>query len=413
MPRLGADVDTVTVVEWAKRPGDAVIRGDVMVVLETPQGAVAIEAVEDGILDRIVMNPGERASPGAVLAYVRADGSPATGSDAVRGVHLSPMARRLAEDLRLDLSTVVGTGPQGTITRDDVQRAAAQSVRTPAARAQRSPASDAESEFGPAQSRELAEPVRHDRPFESPPASPPNRPSGAPQSEQAGSVTSSRPSPAADVVSAAAPASTLVEVPHYYLSTAIDMSEALAWLDAINQRGATSERLLPAALLIKAVALALREVPAMNGYWTEGAFQRANSIHVGCAISLRGGGVAVPVLRETDTMELATLMRRLYDVVGRARSGTLAHAEVVGGTITVASIGDQAVESMFGAVHAPQVAHVGFGRISERPWAHGGRVDARQVVIATVSADSRASDVHQGGVFLTSVDRLLQAPESL
>jgi pyruvate dehydrogenase E2 component (dihydrolipoamide acetyltransferase) len=398
MPRLGADVDAVTIVEWAKHPGDAVIRGDVMVVLETPQGALAIEAVEDGVLDRIVVNSGERASPDAVLAYIRSEVAHAPGSDATRGVQVSPMARRLAEDLRLDLSTVVGTGPQGTITRDDVQRAAAQPVR-PAPRLQRSSGSNAENAFELPQPRE--------------PAPPPNPPHEAPRLEPAALVTPSGWDLAADAVSPAASARAAVEVPHYYLTTAIDMSEALAWLDAVNQRDATIERLMPAALLIKAVALALREVPAMNGHWTEGAFHRADSIHVGCAISLRGGGVAVPVLRDTDTLDLAALMRRLYDVVGRARAGTLTRAEVADATITVASIGDQAVESMFGAVHAPQVAHVGFGRISERPWAHGGKVDTRHVVIATVSADSRASDVHQGGVFLTAVDRLLQAPESL
>jgi pyruvate dehydrogenase E2 component (dihydrolipoamide acetyltransferase) len=129
LPRLGEDVDTVMVVEWAKHPGDGVIRGDVMVVLETPHGALTIEAVEDGILDRIVVNPGERASPGAVLAHIRSGVAPAPGLDAARGGHVSPMARRLAEDLRLDLSMIVGTGPQGTITLDDVQRAAAQPVR--------------------------------------------------------------------------------------------------------------------------------------------------------------------------------------------------------------------------------------------------------------------------------------------
>jgi pyruvate dehydrogenase E2 component (dihydrolipoamide acetyltransferase) len=399
VPRLGDDVDTVTVVEWAKHPGDGVIRGDVVVVLETPHGVLTIEAVEDGILDRIVVNPGERAGPGTILAYIRSEVAPAPAPDAARGRQVSPMARRLAEDLRLDLSTIIGTGPQGTITRDDVQRAAAQSIKPSPPRLQSSHGFMAETAIERPQPRE------------------PDRPSDPPQDASpvapAGPVPPSGLRRAEGLVSTDAPASTQVAIPHYYLSTAIDMSGALAWLDAVNQRGAAMERLLPAALLIKAVALALREVPAMNGYWSEGAFHRADSIHVGCAIALRGGGVAVPVLRDTDSLELATLMRRLYEMVGRARAGTLTRAEVVDATITVASIGDQAVESMFGAVNAPQVAHVGFGRISERPWAHGGKVDARHVVIATVSADSRACDVHQGGVFLTAVDRLLQAPERL
>jgi pyruvate dehydrogenase E2 component (dihydrolipoamide acetyltransferase) len=204
------------------------------------------------------------------------------------------------------------------------------------------------------------------------------------------------------------------EIPHYYLSTTIDMSAALTWLRAENEKRGMRDRLLPAALLIKAVALALREVPDLNGYWVNGGFQKGAGIHVGCAIALRGGGgLVAPALHDADTLDLGTLMRQLQDLVTRARAGSLKSSELADPTITVTNLGEQGVESAFGIIYPPQVAIVGFGRISERPWAGPTAVEARPLLTATLSGDHRASDGHRGGLFLSAVDRLLQAPEKL
>ncbi|MEU9119969.1 2-oxo acid dehydrogenase subunit E2 [Streptomyces sp. NPDC048506] len=173
------------------------------------------------------------------------------------------------------------------------------------------------------------------------------------------------------------------------------------------------ERLLPAALLLKAAALAAREVPELNGYWTEDHFTPGDGVHLGVAVSLRGGGLVAPALRDADSLGLGELMATLKDLVGRARGGRLRGAEVSTATLTVTSLGDQGVETVFGVVHPPQVALVGFGRVVERPCAVGGMIGVRPQVTATLSADHRATDGVTGARCLTAVDRLLQHPEML
>jgi hypothetical protein len=107
------------------------------------------------------------------------------------------------------------------------------------------------------------------------------------------------------------------------------------------------------------------------------------------------------------------LMRTLQDLVSRARAGSLSSSELADPTITVTNLGDQGVDATFGIIYPPQVALVGFGRIAERPWVESAKVEARPLVTATLSADHRATDGHRGGMFLTAIDRRLQAPEEL
>jgi pyruvate dehydrogenase E2 component (dihydrolipoamide acetyltransferase) len=203
------------------------------------------------------------------------------------------------------------------------------------------------------------------------------------------------------------------EVPHYYLATTIDLGRASDWLAAENARRPVPDRLLPGVLLLKAVALALRQVPELNARWAGDRAQPSAAIHVGVAVSLRSGGLVAPALHDTDTRSLDDLMRDLRDLVRRARAGTLRSSELSDPTITVTSLGDQGVESVFGIIYPPQVAIVGFGRIVERPWVVDGQVVPRPVVTATLSADHRVTDGHRGGLFLAAVERLLQEPGAL
>jgi pyruvate dehydrogenase E2 component (dihydrolipoamide acetyltransferase) len=203
------------------------------------------------------------------------------------------------------------------------------------------------------------------------------------------------------------------EIPHYYLSTAIDMSTAISWLRAQNEQRPITERLLPIALFVKALALALHEVPELNGHWIDGAFRQGAGVHVGCAIALRGGGLVAPAVHDADQKDLGTLMRQISDLVARARAGSLRSSELADPTITVTSLGDQGVDAAFGIIYPPQVALVGFGRISDRPWASEGKIEARPVVTATLAADHRASDGHRGGLLLAAIDRLLHGPQTL
>lgn len=358
MPSLGSSMEAGTLVEWLKQPGDTLRRGDIIAVVDTEKGAIEIEVFEDGRLEQIRVQPGQKVPVGTVLASIKGTGAPAGAPPAAPAPRASPAARSLAATLGIDLATVAGTGPGGVINREDVERAA--------------PAAAATSEAG-----------------------------------GAADVTRMR------QAIAAAMARSKREIPHFYLGTTIDMSRSLAWLAGENAKRPVTERLLPAVLLIKAVALALREVPELNGYWTDGRFTPAVGVHPGVAVSLRGGGLVAPAVHNADSSDLTTLMTVLRDVVARARSGGLRSSELADPTITITNLGDQGVEVGYGIIYPPQVALVSFGRIGERPVAAAGRVEARPVVTATVSADHRAVDGHRAGLFLLSLDRHLQEPERL
>ncbi len=203
------------------------------------------------------------------------------------------------------------------------------------------------------------------------------------------------------------------DIPHYYLSTTVDMGAAMDWLHEHNRRSVIGERLLPAALLLKAAALAAREVPELNGCWTDDHFTASEGVHLGVAVSLRGGGLVAPALHHADTLTLAQLMSALKDLVTRARTGRLRGSEVSDATITVTNLGEQGVETVFGVIYPPQVALVGFGRVVDRPCAVDGLLGVRPVITATLSADHRATDGAVGARYLTAVSRLLQNPEQL
>ncbi|MFF7311666.1 2-oxo acid dehydrogenase subunit E2 [Streptomyces sp. NPDC008137] len=305
---------------------------------------------------------------------------------------VTPLARRLAAELDVDLATVRGTGRRSAVRADDVRRAAP----GPSASPPRKPATRVTD--GP---RPISAPPRHAAPAR--PAA--QRPAAAEPSE--GQASAMRRA-IADLMSRANR-----DIPHYYLSTTVDLAAATDWLHEHNRVSPVGERLLPAALLLKAAALAAREVPALNGFWRDDRFTAGEAVHLGVAVSLRGGGLVAPALRNADTLALPQLMTALKDLVTRARTGRLRGSEVSDATITVTNLGDHGVESVFGVIHPPQVALVGFGRVVDRPSAVDGLLGVRPVVTATLSADHRATDGAVGARYLTAVDRLLQNPEQL
>lgn len=380
MPSLGADMETGTIVEWRVKPGDTVQRGDIIAVVDTEKSTIEVEVFEDGVIGELLAEPGQEMPVGALLAHIVPAGSsapapppaepaPAPARPAGEGgfVRASPLARRTAAAQGSELQAVAGTGPGGAVRAADLDLHAEPAV-APAA------------------------PV---------PAAAPAAPRGA-EDRQA----------AMRHAVGALMATSKREIPHYYLATTVDMRAAMAWLSELNAKRPVAERLLPACLLLKATALAAREFPSMNGFWDNG-FQPSAPVHIGVAISLRGGGLVAPAIHDADRMELRELMISLRDLVGRARAGVLRSSEMSDPTITVTNLGEQGVEEVFGVIYPPQVALVGFGTIVERPWAEAGMVGARPVVRATLAADHRVSDGHEGARFLATIARLLQAPEAL
>lgn len=384
MPKLGADMTAGTLVAWLKKQGDVVKRGDIVAEVETEKGNIEVECFPTGVLEKLLVNPGEKVNVGAVLAIIQEDQT-ATGTTApvtpapvsaeptsvkvppvtvqiaeTGRVRISPAARELAKELFVDVAKVPGSGPSGAISREDVERFASSAKTSPAPA---TTAADRQAKF-----RETI---------------------------------------------AAAMARSKREIPHYYLSTTIDMHPAMTWLTEENSKRSVTERLLYGVLLIKAVALALREVTELNAIWDGGKVALQKDINIGVAIVLRQGGLIAPALHHTDQLSISELMNQMRDLVNRARAGTLRSSELSDPTITVTSLGEQGVESAFGVIYPPQVAIVGFGKVVERPWVVNGQVVARPVITATLSADHRVSDGHRGGRFLAAIERLLQEPAKL
>ncbi len=392
MPALGADMDHGTLVEWLKQPGDHLARGDVIAVVETDKGAVEVEVFEDGTLERLIAKPGERLPVGAPIAIIRDSGeraptppppaprvpapapvpSPAPRVAAAlppplrvapqpsHAHRISPLARRRAKELGVDPDALVGSGPGGAVSLADVE--AASHVK-PAAVTVSAPA-----------------PV---------------------------------PAPAMRSVIGAAMARSKREIPHYYLSHTIDLEPALRWLEAENLKRTVAERMLYGVLLLKAVALTLREFPELNGQFVNNQFKASAAIHLGVAISIRQGGLIAPAIHDVDKRNLSDLMAAFRDLVRRARAGSLRSSELSDGTITVTSLGEQGVEGIFPIIYPPQVAIVGFGAIASRPWVVGDAIEPRRVITASLSGDHRVSDGHRGGRFLAALGGLLQEPGKL
>jgi pyruvate dehydrogenase E2 component (dihydrolipoamide acetyltransferase) len=391
MPSLGPDMEVGTLVDWRVKPGDSVKRGDVVALVETGKGVIEVEIFDNGVIESLVVTRGQKAPVGATLAIVRSDGNGAE-TQAVpalaiqmpiaqekpqplretilpiaesRRARISPLARKRAQALGVAVESVSGTGEGGSITAADVERTAATIGVAPAV-----------VQVTPPLGKGL-------------------------------DISAMR------RVIAAAMARSKREIPHYYLATTIDMRKALDWLAAENAKRSVTKRLLYSALLIRAVALALRDTPELNGFWIDDGFKSAGGIHIGVAISLRQGGLVNPAIHDVDKKNLDELMESILDLVNRARTGYLRSSELADGTITVTNLGEQGVESVFGVIYPPQVALVGFGKITERPVAANGMLGIRPMIDATLAADHRVSDGHRGGRFLLAVDHLLQEPEKL
>jgi pyruvate dehydrogenase E2 component (dihydrolipoamide acetyltransferase) len=389
MPSLGADMEVGTLVEWRVAVGDQVARGDVVGLVETQKATMEIESFVDGTVDALLVEPGTKVPVGAVLVRLRSAGEPAgatpvpvtatappslvappapptapspapapapaptpPASDHIRS---SPAARKRAREVGVELTALHGTGPHGAIVLRDVDARPPAPVRRPA-----------------------------------PPTA----------------------SPVRDAI-AAAMARSKREIPHYYLAHTISMKRALAWLAETNAKRPIQERILPGAMLLRAVALALWEIPELNGFWIDGAYRASEEVHLGTAIALRTGGLIAPAILDADDKPLGELMKSLHDLVARARAGRLRASEMTSATITVTSLGDRGCEAVWPVINPPQVAIVGFGAILDRPWVEGPAVVPHPTVVATLAADHRVSDGHRGGLFLAALDRVLQEPDKL
>jgi pyruvate dehydrogenase E2 component (dihydrolipoamide acetyltransferase) len=384
MPSLGADMEAGTLVEWLVKPGAKVKRGDIIAVVETQKGAIEIEVFDTGEIDEILVPLESRVPVGTPLARIRVEGEaevaevapvaapapvsapavpslpspPGAMAGEVAHIRISPAARRLAQMHAIDLGTIRGTGPHGAIIRADIER----HLEAPPFERKRGVGLDLN---------------------------------------------------AMRVAIAGAMARSKREIPHYYLRHDIEMTPGEEWLARTNASREPQSRLLLGALTLKAVAIAARRFPAFNGFYREGRFEPSPAVHTGVAIAIRGGGLASPALHDVDKLSLDELMSQLRGLIQRTRTGRIRSSEIADATITVSSLGDRGVDALFGIIYPPQVALVGFGKPTRRPWIVNDTIAPRSVMTTTLAADHRVSDGHAGALFLAEIGKLLQEPDKL
>ena len=396
MPSLGADMEAGTLVEWVKQPGDAVARGDIIAVVETQKGAIEVEAFETGTFARALVDVGTTVPVGTPLAVIdtgtdeaavltetasapepaaapsRAGAMPPPEPVAVAlaeplvapadtgRVRASPAARRLAVAQGIELAGLRGSGPGGAIVSGDLAGSTGAAAPT-----------EAPPKRGALDLGEMRKAI------------------------------------------AAAMARSKRDIPHYYLETRIDLDAANGWLTATNADREPADRLLLAALLHKAAALALRKYPAFNGFYEDGAFRPSEAIHLGTAIAIRGGGLMAPAIHDADTLSLDDMMTHLRDLVARVRAGRIRGSEMMDPTVTITSLGERGADTVFGVIFPPQVAILGFGRPAPQLWPAPHGIETRLTVNATLAGDHRVSDGITGARLLDEIGRLLQEPDKL
>ena len=434
MPALGADMERGTVAQWHVGPGDEVHRGDVIAVIETEKSDLDVEVFQDGWIDRLLVPEGEEVEVGEPLARIRllgagadsastptvdrhvepAAGATPQGTAASAHVVHSPIVRHLAERSGVDLAHVTGTGPAGSITRADVERAAPRpttgavrrTLASPYARRLAASHSVALADITGTGANGAIVAADVHRAVEDRGRSPDQGTrSPRPPRDTADRARSLRRA-LGDLMSRSKR-----EIPHFYASTVIDLAAATTWLQGVNAQRTVQGRMVPAALLLHAAVAGAMAEPSMNGHWTDGSFRPADGVQLGVAVSLREGGLIAPVIRDAHLLDRDQLMLALRDLVTRARRGSIRASEMVDPTITVTNLGDLGVDALFGVIYPPQVAIVGFGTITEQPRAVDGMLAIHPTVTATVSADHRVSDGRDAARFLSVVTRTLQNPE--
>lgn len=401
LPSLGADMDVGTLLEWHVAPGDLVERGDVIALVSTDKADVDVEIWHSGTVEELLADTGVELGVGTPILRLQASSSPPAPTRAPAPTHrveasqppapppppaspdrsrpdiraqesggravvaASPYARVAAAEAGIDLAAVVGSGPGGAVLARDVERHCAEQTElaVPVVRATERGTTDRTASMRRAIASKMAVANR--------------------------------------------------DIPHYYIQHDVDLAPALAWLEVRNASRPITDRVLPAALVLSAVAAATADTPQLNGYWIDDRFEPATGVDLAVVVSLRAGGLVTPKIASADQLSIDELMAALNQIVTAARSGALRSSWLADAGLTVSSLGDRGADRLSGVVFPPQVALVGAGGIRDRPWVVDGAVVARPIVTLSLAADHRASDGIIGSRFLTSIAERLEQPEEL
>lgn len=388
MPSLGADMTEGTLVEWQVKPGDALDKGDIIALLETQKGLIEMEVFQPGVVMELLLEPVVTVPVGAVIARMRAGeklAEPApvypaeqattmkaipvpvrqsqTNAEVVQqlieprqGVLASPVVRKLASEQQVDLNQLAGSGPKGAILLRDLL------VNEPKTKTK---------------------------------------------------TTAIDTTQAMRSAIAAAMEKSKREIPHYYLSLEVNITQTQSWLTNFNVNRGPEERVLLLAVLLKAIAQSLYKYPALNGIYQAQTFIPSTAVHIGNVISLRNGGLVVPVIHDVAQLSIEEIMIKLRELSERARRGVLRSSDLIDTSITVSSMGERGSDLLFGVIYPPQVAIIGVGKPRKTMLVVDDQPRVADVLTVSLAADHRVSDGMIGAKFLNTLANKLQNPEKL
>ena len=395
MPALSPTMTEGNLARWLVAEGQAVAAGDVIAEIETDKATMEVEAVDDGVLGRIVVPEGsEGIAVNAVIGVLLGEGegdddiadiaaptpakapaaAPANGEDRTPA---SPLARRMAAQAGLDIAAIAGSGPHGRVIKADID--AALEVAPAAAATRPSPAAA--------------------RPFATPAATP------AVDDEVVKLSAMRR-------VIAERMTESKTTVPHFYLSVDCEIDELLKVRAEINQRIAPA-KISVNDIVIRACALALREVPAANVSWAgEGTMVRHAAVDVSVAVAVPGG-LITPIVRDADRKGLVAIAEDMKDLAERAKAGKLAPEEYQGGTFSISNLGMYGVKSFDAVINPPQACILAVGAGEPRPVVRDGAIVAATVMTCTLSVDHRVVDGAIGAELLAAIKRNIEYPPAM
>ena len=428
MPRLSDTMEEGRILRWLKQPGDRIEIGDIIAEVETDKADMEMEALDEGVLIEILVPEGGMVPVGGVMArlgaadeIVAADSaapaptaengiaeppSPApttsppapppapkvrelreirvqrepTPAEETGRLLASPVVRRMAQELRLDLSRVPGSGPGGRIVKRDLEAYTA--AQAPL---------DATAEN---QAKSPIEPHPAARASADPPTA-----TREPFSRMRATIAKRM-------------SESMREAPHFYLTAEINMSEAVRLRTALKASNRVTEDVTYTHLLMKAVAIALVRHPRLNASFGGDAREYQEHINIGLAVSL-DDGLLVPVLHDCDSLSLLEIAAQATALVERARSGKPRAEDLTGGTFTISNLGMLPIEHFTAIINQPQAAILAVGAIKERPVVRDSQVTIASTMLATLSCDHRLLDGMTGGQFLQELKSLLENPVGL
>ncbi len=370
MPALGIAQETGKLLRWLKAEGEEVAPGEPVMEIETDKVTVEIESPAAGTLAHVRASEGEEIPVGQVVAVILAPGeSGGNGSQGVTApggqILASPLARSRAREAGIDLSTLVGTGPQGAVTQADVESALA-----------------ARGEPPPAERAIEAEAPHEGEPVEIGPV----------WRRMAERTTAS-----------------WTTTPHFYLQREAMTDQLLVRRQALRQSG---QKVTVTDLLVKLVATALAEHPEINACWEDERLVRQADVNVGMAVAT-DAGLFVPVIPRADALTVGEIAAHRRDLVRKAQEGALRLEDVQRGTFTVSNLGMFGIDAFTAVINPPQIAILAVGRVAHRVTAVDGRPGVHPTMFLTLGCDHRAVDGARGARFLGELVSLIEKPPQL